>query len=77
LSIATGISSIENKPSSEITSYPNPMVDNMTFEIFPPVTEYAVISDKYLSYQVLKKDSIYLLRKPACTLRSKLPTCET
>jgi uncharacterized protein (TIGR02145 family) len=39
-----GISSIENKQSSEIKIYPNPMVDNSTVEIYPPVAGDAIIS---------------------------------
>jgi uncharacterized protein (TIGR02145 family) len=42
-SIITGISSTEEKKSSELKIYPNPMTDNSTLEIFPPVSGDAVI----------------------------------
>ena len=40
----TGVNSIENKQSSELKIYPNPMNDNSTLEIYPPVTGDAIIT---------------------------------
>jgi uncharacterized protein (TIGR02145 family) len=44
LTIVTEVNSIYDKQSSELKIYPNPMTDNSTLEIFPPVTGNAVIS---------------------------------
>lgn len=44
LSIATGVNSIDDKQSSELKIYPNPMIDNTILEIFPPIAGNAVIS---------------------------------
>ena len=39
-----GVSRDENKKSSDIKIFPNPMIDNSTMEIYPPVSGNAVIS---------------------------------
>ncbi len=39
-----GVSQDENRKSSDIKIFPNPMIDNSTLEIFPPVSGNAVIS---------------------------------
>jgi uncharacterized protein (TIGR02145 family) len=44
LTTATGINSIEDNQSSELKIYPNPMTDNSTLEILPPVAGNAVIT---------------------------------
>ena len=44
LTIATGVNSIDDKQSSELKIYPNPMTDNSTLEIFPSVAGNAFIS---------------------------------
>jgi uncharacterized protein (TIGR02145 family) len=44
LTITTGINSIEDKQSSDLKIYPNPMTDNATLEFFPPVEGNAIIS---------------------------------
>jgi uncharacterized protein (TIGR02145 family) len=44
LTSTTGVNSIEDKQSSELKIYPNPMTDNSTLEILPPVAGNAVIT---------------------------------
>lgn len=44
LTITTGINSIDNRQSSKLKIYPNPMTGNTTFEIYPPVEGNAVIT---------------------------------
>jgi len=44
LTTVTGINSIEDNQSSELKIYPNPMNDNATLEIFPPIEGNAIIS---------------------------------
>ena len=39
-----GITQVENNKSSGIKIYPNPMIDNSTVEIFPPVAGNAIIA---------------------------------
>ncbi len=43
-SIATGINSIENRQSSELKIYPNPMTGSSIFQIYPPEAGNAMIS---------------------------------
>jgi uncharacterized protein (TIGR02145 family) len=43
-SITTGINSIKNDPLSKIKIYPNPMADNSTIQIYPPVAGDANIT---------------------------------
>jgi hypothetical protein len=44
LTAVTAVTSIKDNQSSELKIYPNPMTDNSTMEIFPPVAGNAVIS---------------------------------
>ena len=44
LTTTTGINSIEDNQSSELKIYPNPMTNNATLEIFPPIDGNAIIS---------------------------------
>jgi uncharacterized protein (TIGR02145 family) len=44
LTTVTGIKSIEDNQSSELKVYPNPMNDNATLEIFPPIEGNAIVS---------------------------------
>jgi uncharacterized protein (TIGR02145 family) len=43
LNFTTGINSINDNQSSELNIYPNPMTDNSTLEIYPPVSGDATI----------------------------------
>lgn len=43
LTLLTGVNSIENKQSSELKIYPNPMTDNSILEIYPPTAGNATI----------------------------------
>ena len=44
LTIATGIDPVKDNQSSKFKIYPNPMTDNTTLEVFPPVAGKAVIT---------------------------------
>jgi uncharacterized protein (TIGR02145 family) len=44
LTAATVVNAIKDNISSELKMYPNPMADNSTMEIFPPVAGNAIIS---------------------------------
>jgi uncharacterized protein (TIGR02145 family) len=44
LTITTGINSIGDKQSPELKIYPNPMTDNSSMEVYPPVAGDAIIT---------------------------------
>ena len=44
LTVATAVNPVKDNQSSQIKIYPNPMTDNSTLEIFPPVAGNAVIT---------------------------------
>jgi uncharacterized protein (TIGR02145 family) len=44
LTLVTGVNPIYENQTSEIKTYPNPVIDNATVEIFPPVAGNAVVT---------------------------------
>jgi uncharacterized protein (TIGR02145 family) len=60
LSTPTGIPEVNNMKSSQMKIYPNPMNDNSTLEILPPVAGDAVISVYDISGKVLTQFTGYL-----------------
>jgi uncharacterized protein (TIGR02145 family) len=44
LTVATGIIPVKDNQSSKLKIYPNPMTDNSTLEVFPPIAGNAVIT---------------------------------
>jgi uncharacterized protein (TIGR02145 family) len=55
LTIATDINSVKDNQSSELKIYPNPMTDNSTLEIFPPVAGDAIITVYDINGKLLKQ----------------------
>jgi len=60
LSTTTGIPEVNNMKSSRMKIYPNPMTDNSTLEILPPVAGDAVISVCDMTGKVLTQFKCYL-----------------
>jgi uncharacterized protein (TIGR02145 family) len=56
----TNVNSIENKKSSELRFYPNPMVDNAVLEIFPSESGDAIISVHDMSGRLMVQVKYYL-----------------
>jgi len=60
LTSVTGLNPVEDRQSSEIKIYPNPMTDNLTMEISPPEAGNAVISVLDLTGKQVTKFQCYL-----------------
>ncbi|HEY5587234.1 MAG TPA: FISUMP domain-containing protein [Ruminiclostridium sp.] len=60
LTIATGVNSIKDNQSSELKIYPNPMTDNTTLEVLPPVKGYAILSVNDMTGKQIAQIQSYL-----------------
>ena len=58
--IITSINSIENKKSSQIIIYPNPMTDNSVMQIYPPAEGNAIITVSDMNGKQLAQIQCYL-----------------
>jgi uncharacterized protein (TIGR02145 family) len=56
----TGINPVENEQPAEMKIYPNPMIDNSTLEIFPPVAGDAIISVHDITGKLITQVHNYL-----------------
>ena len=64
LTVLTGVNTIEDNHSSELKIYPNPMTDNSTFEIIPPIEGNAVISVCDMTGKTIAQIQSYLENSP-------------
>jgi uncharacterized protein (TIGR02145 family) len=64
LNVVTGIHSIENRPSSELKIYPNPMTGNSILQVFPPEAGNAVITIFDMTGKLVAQVQSYLENNP-------------
>jgi uncharacterized protein (TIGR02145 family) len=64
LTVTTGINSIDYRQSSELKIYPNPMTDNSTLMINPPIAGDAAISVYDMTGKLLAQTQNYLENSP-------------